>query len=80
MHTTVEKQEFYLFLQTVFNTSPPELQFFFLNKMIFEFKLEGGKETAYVGIWGKNIPGSISPVQGCKEARVAGAESVREGQ
>ena len=48
--------------------------------MIFEFKLEGGKEAAYVGIWGKNIPGGISPVQGCKEARVAGAESVREGK
>ena len=32
MCTIVEKQEFYLFLQTIFNTSPSELQFFFFEQ------------------------------------------------
>lgn len=43
--------------------------------MMFECKLEGGEEAEYVGISGKNIPGSIPPLQGHKEAAVAGAES-----
>lgn len=48
--------------------------------MIFECKLEGGEEAGYLGVWGKNIPGGISPVQEQKEAGVTGAERVREGQ
>lgn len=80
MHTIVEKQEFYLFLEIIFNTSPSEFQSFFFEPDDIWIQTEGGKEAAYVGIWGKNIPGGISPVQWCKEARVAGAESVREGQ
>lgn len=47
----------------------------FFEQMMFECKLEGGEEAEYVGISGKNIPGSIPPLQGHKEAAVAGAES-----
>lgn len=31
MGNTVEKQEFYLFLEIIFSTSPLELQFFFFE-------------------------------------------------
>lgn len=49
MQTIVEKQECYLFLEIIFNTSPSEFQFFFfLNKMIFEFKL---KEVRKQHMW-----------------------------